>query len=100
MAWGTNPLPPFSSTTGYHLFQPAREKWLGISLRGVKERKWKGAASIDHTEAWKNIQMQLDEKNADSFRQDKLVEGYGQEWRQGCHWIAVSPASELAFLCN
>ena len=44
---------------------------------------------LNETDAWKNIQMKHDERNADLFRQDKLMERCWQIWRQGYQWIAV-----------
>ncbi|KAJ3521872.1 hypothetical protein NMY22_g12132 [Coprinellus aureogranulatus] len=56
----------------------------------ARAKQRKGTASINDTEAWKNIQMQHDEKNADLFRQDKLVERCWQIWRQGYTWILTT----------
>ncbi|KAF5315974.1 hypothetical protein D9611_004637 [Ephemerocybe angulata] len=53
----------------------------------AKERK---GAMLNDTDAWKNIQMQHDEKNADLFREDRLVERCWQIWQQGYRWIVTT----------
>ena len=46
---------------------------------------------VNLDDAWKNIQLEQDEKVADKFREDMLVARCWEIWRQGFIWITVSP---------
>jgi len=65
--------------------KPKEEQAREIVAR-AKERR---GAPLNDADAWKNIQMQHDEQNADLFRQDKLIERCWQIWLQGYQWIVV-----------
>ncbi|KAF7338338.1 CTLH domain-containing protein [Mycena venus] len=50
----------------------------------AKERK---GSVLNEDDAWKKVAMLQDEKNADAFRQDRLVERYWEMWREGFQLI-------------
>jgi protein SFI1 len=52
----------------------------------VKERR---GSVVNEDEAWNKIKMIRDEKEADRFREDKLVERCWEVWKQGFLWIHV-----------
>ena len=45
---------------------------------------------VNLDDAWKNIQLEQDEKVADKFREDMLVARCWEIWRQGFIWVTVS----------
>lgn len=47
-------------------------------------------SAINEDEAWNKVKMMQDEKEADRFREDKLVERCWDVWKQGYDWIVVS----------
>jgi protein SFI1 len=56
-----------------------------------KERpKERSKPAVDIDEAWKNIKMEQDEKYADEFRDNLLLNRCWDIWRQGYLWIIVS----------
>ncbi|EAU88597.2 hypothetical protein CC1G_04303 [Coprinopsis cinerea okayama7 len=46
--------------------------------------------TVNEAEAWRRIQMERDEQNADLFYQDKLTERFWTMWRQGHEWITTT----------
>jgi protein SFI1 len=52
----------------------------------ARERK---RSPIREDDAWNKIKMIRDEKDADRFRDDKLLEGCWKVWIQGFQWIIV-----------
>ena len=54
----------------------------------AKARECKGSV-VNEDEAWNNIRMAQDEKEADRFRDEKLVERCWDIWRQGLQWVHV-----------
>lgn len=50
----------------------------------------KRASAINEDEAWNKVKMMQDEKEADRFREEKLVERCWDVWKQGYDWIVVS----------
>lgn len=54
----------------------------------AKAKKQKGTVA-NESDAWKRIQWDRDEQDADKFYQDVLVERCWQIWRQGYLWICV-----------
>ncbi|TFK54938.1 hypothetical protein OE88DRAFT_1653513 [Heliocybe sulcata] len=53
----------------------------------VKERR---GSVLNENDAWNKIKMERDEKEADRFREDKLVEKCWNVWRQGHKWIITT----------
>ncbi|TFY83893.1 hypothetical protein EWM64_g113 [Hericium alpestre] len=45
---------------------------------------------INEEEAWEKIRMAEDEKEADKFREDRLVERCWEVWKQGYEWITTT----------
>ena len=54
----------------------------------VAERR---SSAINEDDAWKKIKEDQDYKEADRFREDKLVERCFEVWKQGYQWIIVRP---------
>lgn len=63
----------------------------------LQARERKGSV-INEDDAWKKIQMERDEKEADQFREDRLVERCWEVWKQGLQWIIVCPHIYSLFL--
>jgi protein SFI1 len=69
------PTPLASLTTARQLVAQARERKGSVRNEG---------------DAWKKIKMLQDEKDAEAFRQDRLLERCWEVWREGFQWIIVS----------
>lgn len=54
----------------------------------IAERR---ASALNEDDAWKKIKEDQDYKEADRFREDKLVERCWEVWKQGYQWIIVRP---------
>lgn len=50
---------------------------------------------VSEDDAWKRIQMERDEENAELYYQDRLMERFWTMWKQGYEWIDVSLFSKL-----
>lgn len=55
-------------------------------LAAARERK---GSVVNENEAWKKIQMERDEKEAQLFYQDKLLERCWEMWKNGYKWVIV-----------
>ncbi len=55
-------------------------------LAAARERK---GSVVNENEAWKKIQMERDEKEAQLFYQDKLLERCWEMWKNGHKWVVV-----------
>ncbi|KAJ7097976.1 hypothetical protein B0H15DRAFT_823665 [Mycena belliarum] len=55
----------------------------------ARARERKGSV-VNEDDAWKKIKMLQDEKHADAFRQDRLLEQCWQVWKQGFRWIITT----------
>ncbi|KAF9457172.1 hypothetical protein BDZ94DRAFT_1273913 [Collybia nuda] len=53
----------------------------------ARERK---GSVVNEEDAWKKIKMQRDEKDADDFRSDRILERCWEVWKQGFVWIATT----------
>ncbi|KAH9951317.1 Sfi1 spindle body protein-domain-containing protein [Amylocystis lapponica] len=53
----------------------------------TKERR---KSAINEDDAWNKIKMVQDEKEADRFREDRLVERCWDVWKQGYQWIITT----------
>jgi protein SFI1 len=58
-----------------------------IEFTGGRARK---GSVINEDEAWQKIKMSRDEKDADKFREDKLLERCWEIWVLGHQWLTVS----------
>ncbi|KAJ3867775.1 hypothetical protein EV359DRAFT_33800 [Lentinula novae-zelandiae] len=47
-------------------------------------------SAINEEDAWKKVAMIQDEREADSFRKDRLIERCFNVWRQGFRWIITT----------
>jgi protein SFI1 len=52
---------------------------------------------INEDEAWNKIKMARDEKDADRFHEDRLLERCWEIWKEGFRWIIVRSVCLLAF---
>ncbi len=59
----------------------------------VMQARQRRGSIINEDDAWKKIKMAQDEKEADRFREDRLVERCWEVWKQGFQWIIVCPIS-------
>jgi protein SFI1 len=57
----------------------------------AKARECRGSV-VNEDQAWNNIRMAQDEKEADRFRDERLVERCWDIWRQGLQWVHVRVA--------
>ncbi|THG95070.1 hypothetical protein EW026_g6516 [Hermanssonia centrifuga] len=53
----------------------------------VMQARQRRGSIINEDDAWKKIKMAQDEKEADRFREDRLVERCWEVWKQGFQWI-------------
>lgn len=63
------------------------------ALRSVPHER-RGSV-VNEDEAWNKVKMMQDEKEADRFREEKLVERCWDVWKQGFDWIIVSSYTPL-----
>ena len=56
------------------------------SITRAKERR---GSIVNEDDAWNKIKMLRDEKDADRFREDRLLERCWEVWKQGLQWIIV-----------
>lgn len=52
-------------------------------------------SAINEEEAWNRINMLRDEKEADRYREDRLLERYWEVWKTGIEWMIVSSFSSI-----
>ncbi|KAJ3844508.1 Sfi1 spindle body protein-domain-containing protein [Lentinula raphanica] len=50
----------------------------------------RGNTALNEEDAWKKVAMMQDEKEADMFRKDRLMERCFDVWRQGFQWIITT----------
>ncbi|KAJ7172530.1 hypothetical protein C8R46DRAFT_1086306 [Mycena filopes] len=55
----------------------------------AQARERKGSV-VNEDDAWKKIKMLQDERDADAFRQDRLVERCWGVWKEGFQWIITT----------
>lgn len=55
----------------------------------AQARKRKGSV-VNEDDAWRKIKFQRDEEDADTFRQDRLLERCWEIWKQGFQWIITT----------
>ncbi|KAJ7046729.1 hypothetical protein C8F04DRAFT_1247798 [Mycena alexandri] len=73
---------------------PAAKRPSSSSLATARQlvaqaREQKGSV-VNEDDAWKKIKMLQDEKDADAFRQDRLVERCWEVWKEGFQWIITT----------
>ncbi|KZT26251.1 hypothetical protein NEOLEDRAFT_1155765 [Neolentinus lepideus HHB14362 ss-1] len=56
----------------------------------VAQAKERRVCVINEDDAWAKIKMERDEKEADKFREERLVEKCWDVWRQGHQWIITT----------
>jgi protein SFI1 len=64
----------------------------------AQARKLKGSV-VNEDDAWRKIKFQRDEQDADTFRQDRLMERCWEIWKQGFQWIIVRTYCTFLFEC-
>jgi protein SFI1 len=60
------------------------------SHQPVAQARKRSGSVVNENEAWRKIQMVRDEKEADKFRDDLIVERCWDLWKRGFQWIHVS----------
>lgn len=60
----------------------------------VRERR---GSVMNEDDAWNKIKILQDEKEADRFREDRLVERCWEVWKQGFQWIHVRTFTSFSF---
>ncbi|KDQ61051.1 hypothetical protein JAAARDRAFT_191170 [Jaapia argillacea MUCL 33604] len=63
-----------------------------LAIAQARERR---GSVINEDDAWNKIKMAQDEKEADAFREEKLLERCWHVWRQGYDWI-ISTNEQIA----
>lgn len=76
-----SPIPQSISAHGHLTPASARE----VVLRAKERSK----SVVNEDEAWEKIRRDQDEKEADRFREEKLMERCWDVWKQGYEWIHV-----------
>ncbi|KAF8636478.1 hypothetical protein AX17_003293 [Amanita inopinata Kibby_2008] len=84
----------------HHIGQPQLNKQTAIrskvpldasaARRVIAEARGRKGSVVNENEAWKKIRMERDEKDAEQFYQDRLVERCWETWKNGHHWIIVT----------
>lgn len=74
------------SVSGHGHLTPASAREVVLKAR---ER---GKSVVNEDEAWEKIRRDQDEKEADRWREEKLVERCWDVWKQGFEWIRVCPS--------
>ncbi|KAJ7582773.1 hypothetical protein C8J56DRAFT_955676 [Mycena floridula] len=86
------PLEPSEPTTDLPPYR-ANSQRLGALIKEKPTNKPSvQSSSLNEEDAWKKIKISGDEKAADKFRQDRLVERCWDVWRQGYEWIITTHA--------
>jgi protein SFI1 len=67
------------------------------AVAAARERK---GSVVNENEAWKKIQMERDEKEAQLFYQDKLLERCWGMWKNGHKWVIVRSISRYSPSCS
>lgn len=76
-------VPPSASEASTSHVAPAAAR---AAVLQARERR---GSVINEDDAWTKIRMAGDEKEADRFREDRLVERCWEVWKQGYQWIVV-----------
>ncbi|KAJ7219221.1 hypothetical protein GGX14DRAFT_541179 [Mycena pura] len=63
---------------------------LATARRRVAQARERKGSVVNEDDAWKKVKMLQDEKHADRFRQDKLLDRCWEVWKQGFHWIVIT----------
>ncbi|KZT11400.1 uncharacterized protein LAESUDRAFT_734266 [Laetiporus sulphureus 93-53] len=82
---------PRTATRGAVMYAPSMPSSSSTAVRSVLPRdNDRKANSIDEDEAWNKVMEVQDCKEADRFREDKLIERCWDIWRQGYEWIITT----------
>ena len=57
--------------------------------QAIAQARERRGSVVNEEDAWRKIKISQDEKEADRFREDKLVERCWDVWSQSFHWIHV-----------
>ncbi|KAJ7452477.1 CTLH/CRA C-terminal to lish motif domain-containing protein [Mycena galericulata] len=63
---------------------------LAAARRLIAQARERKGSVANEDDAWKKIKMIQDEKHADRFREDRLLERCWEVWKQGFQWIVTT----------
>ncbi|KAJ7470710.1 Sfi1 spindle body protein-domain-containing protein [Mycena latifolia] len=69
---------------------PISSASLATARRLVARARERKGSVVNEDDAWHKIKMLQDEKHADAFRQDRLMERCWEVWKQGFQWIITT----------
>ncbi|KAJ6630747.1 hypothetical protein B0H10DRAFT_1982710 [Mycena sp. CBHHK59/15] len=75
--------------TGRSVIRPTSTSLTTARQLVAQARERKGSV-INEDDAWNKIKMLQDERHADRFRQDRLLERCWEVWKQGFQWIITT----------
>ncbi|KIK59731.1 hypothetical protein GYMLUDRAFT_74171 [Collybiopsis luxurians FD-317 M1] len=88
--WDYNTSEPITSTPPSYRVVPrdlsSRKLPPPASFKPVEQKN----SAINEEDAWKKVKMIQDEREADRFRDERLVERCFDVWKEGFHWIATT----------
>ena len=82
-----------SQRTGMNSKGPMNASAARRAVAAARERK---GSVVNENEAWKKIQAERDEKEAQLFYQDKLLEHCWEMWKNGYKWVIVREISRYS----
>ncbi|KAJ6596838.1 hypothetical protein DFH09DRAFT_1272396 [Mycena vulgaris] len=82
--------PAKRSTTAHSAVKRPPSASLATARQLVAKARERKGSVVNEDDAWNKIKMLQDEKHADAFRQDRLLERCWEVWRQGFQWIITT----------
>lgn len=70
-----------------------------IARKAIAQARKRKGSVVNEDDAWRKIKFQRDEQDADTFRQDRLLERCWEIWKQGFQWIIVRTYCTFLFEC-
>jgi protein SFI1 len=87
--------------------QPKRDRLAAFPVvtpsaarQAIAQARERQGGVVNEDDAWSKIKMAQDEKEADIFREDRLVERCWDVWRQALHWVLVCNNFPTTFTGN
>ncbi|KAL0946958.1 hypothetical protein HGRIS_013114 [Hohenbuehelia grisea] len=68
---------------------PAYDR-VAAARQAIAQARQRRGSVVNEEDAWKKIEMQRDEEEADRFREDKLLERCWEIWKQEFNWIITT----------
>lgn len=81
---------------------PAQPPEGDIARKVVALARQRSGSVVNEQDAWNKIKMERDERDADNFRSDRLLERCWDVWKQGFQWIIVGylPSFVVRIIAN